>query len=274
MFDNNMELKQLLQLTIEASVAAGKKILHVYNTRDFDVEFKADDSPLTTADELAHECIAKRLSKTPYPILSEEGKSIPYSERKNWGTFWLVDPLDGTKEFIKRNGEFTVNIALIENGVPTMGVVYAPYLADLYFGTSKFGAYKVENLAADSETEDLQVDNLMKRGFILPQTCEGRSYTIVGSRSHMNKATEEFINELADKHEHVEFVSKGSSLKLCMIAEGKADIYPRFAPTMEWDTGAGQAIVEAAGYKVLLHESDQPLRYNKEDLTNPWFIAK
>jgi len=274
MLENNLELKQLLQLAIESSVCAGKKILHVYNTRNFDVEFKADDSPLTTADELAHECIARKLSNTEYPILSEEGKSIPFKERKQWNIFWLVDPLDGTKEFIKRNGEFTVNIALIKNGVPIMGVIYAPYLADLYFGALKFGAYKVENLAADTPKEDLNIDELMKRGFMLPQTCEERSFTIVGSRSHMNKTTEDFINDLADSHEHVEFISKGSSLKLCMIAEGKADIYPRFAPTMEWDTGAGQAIVEAAGYKVNIYEQEDPLRYNKEDLTNPWFISK
>lgn len=274
MLQNNVELKQLLQLAINASIVAGRKIMHVYNTRNFDVEFKADDSPLTTADQLAHEAISKYLIKTPYPVLSEEGKNIAYEERKLWDTFWLVDPLDGTKEFIKRNGEFTVNIALIENGIPTVGIVYAPYVAELFFGAKKFGAYKVENLAYDTPNSDLHIDELMKRGIILPEKCEGRTYTIVGSRSHMNVATEKFINELADSHERVDFVSKGSSLKLCMIAEGKADIYPRFAPTMEWDTAAGHALVEAAGFVVNTYETDEPLRYNKEVLTNPWFIAK
>lgn len=253
-------MEDLVALTIEAAVAAGKEIMEVYDS-DFAVEHKADQSPLTLADKKGHLKIMEFLKDTDYPVLSEEGKHLPYSERKKWNRFWLVDPLDGTKEFVKRNGEFTVNIALIENGVPVMGVIYVPVKDTLYHG-SETGAFKIENYTTDPS----------KKALPLPK--ENRSYTVVGSRSHMSAETEAFFEEMKQKHGDVEVLAVGSSLKLCMVAEGKADAYPRYAPTMEWDTGAGDAIARAAGFQVLQYQSDQALLYNKEELLNPWFIVR
>jgi len=185
----------------------------------------------------------------------------------NWSQLWIVDPLDGTKEFIKRNGEFTVNIALVENGRPILGVVYVPVTGELYLGTKGQGAVK---LIIDSEAE-LSSEHL-SQGKSIPIKME-RQFTAVGSRSHMNVETEDFLKTYREKHGEVAILSKGSSLKMCMVAEGLADVYPRFAPTMEWDTAAGQAVVEAAGFSMLEKESRLPLRYNKEDLLNPHFIV-
>jgi 3'(2'), 5'-bisphosphate nucleotidase len=254
-------MKQLLNLAIEAAVAAGAEILDVYES-DFAVEHKEDKSPLTLADKRGHLKIMSYLEKTDYPILSEEGKHLLYEERKNWSRFWLVDPLDGTKEFVKRNGEFTVNIALIENGVPVMGVIYVPVKDTLYYGSEE-GAFKVEGYSSASGVPQE-----------MPLPKEDRSYTVVGSRSHMSAETETFFEEMKTQHGAVEVLAVGSSLKLCMVAEGKADAYPRYAPTMEWDTGAGHAIALAAGFQVLQYNSNEDLKYNKEDLLNPWFLVK
>lgn len=254
-------MKELLNLAIEAAVAAGAEILAVYDS-DFAVEHKADKSPLTLADKRGHLKIMSYLEKTDYPILSEEGKHLHYEERKSWSRFWLVDPLDGTKEFVKRNGEFTVNIALIENGTPIMGVIYVPVKDTLYYGSEE-GAYKVEGYSSGSVTPQK-----------MPLPKGNRSFTVVGSRSHMSAETEAFFEEMKTQHGSVEVIAVGSSLKLCMVAEGKADAYPRYAPTMEWDTGAGHAIALAAGFKVLQYNSNKDLRYNKEDFLNPWFLVK
>ncbi len=253
----------------------------IYNN-EIQVEYKDDKSPLTLADKRSNEVIIEYLKETPYPILSEEGKSIPYSERKYWERFWLVDPLDGTKEFIKRNGEFTVNIALIENGIPIIGVIYVPVTDYLYFASKERGAYLVNDHNMDIEF-DLQINdpeeaNEMKivkhSGIKLPIKNNGRPYTVVASRSHLSAETETFINDLKAKHGEVELISSGSSLKLCLVAEGKADVYPRLAPTMEWDTAAGQAIAECAGKKVFDFATGLPMTYNKENLLNPYFIVQ
>jgi len=253
-------MKSYLEIAIEAAVAAGNEILEVYES-DFTVEHKDDKSPLTLADKRGHLKIMSFLEGTPYPVLSEEGKHLSYDERKQWNCFWLVDPLDGTKEFIKRNGEFTVNIALVENGVPVMGVIYVPVKDTLYVG-SEDGAFKYEAYATG---------NSLKQSLPLPKG--NRQYTLVGSRSHMTAATELFFEEKKKEHGSVEVLTVGSSLKLCMVAEGKADAYPRCAPTMEWDTGAGHAIALAAGFNVTQYNTTEPLIYNKEDLLNPWFLV-
>ncbi len=270
-------LQELLSIGIKAAVLAGKEIMEIYNN-DFTVEFKDDKSPLTEADKNAHLKIVAQLSETGLPILSEEGKSISYEERNKWKIFWLVDPLDGTKEFVKRNGEFTVNIALIKNNVPVIGVIYAPVLNVLYFSAEGIGAFKFEAdydyLSHLIQTNNIS-DRLIKLSTSLPIKDLERPYTVVASRSHMSDETIAFIDELKTKHGELNLISKGSSLKLCLVAEGSADVYPRFAPTMEWDTAAGNAIALAAGLTVTNgHDRINPISYNKESLLNPWFIVQ
>lgn len=252
------DLNHLLPHAIAAAREAGKAILEVYSS-DFAVEHKDDKSPLTLADKRSHEVIEKRLSAldSAIPILSEEGKGIPYEERKNWEYFWLVDPLDGTKEFVKRNGEFTVNIALIHRSRPVLGVIYVPVTDTLYHGHEGGGSFREKDGAA------IKLPAWTKRG----------RFTIVGSRSHAGRELADFVEEMKKKHGDVDFIASGSSLKLCLVAEGRADIYPRLGPTMEWDTAAGQAIAEQAGCPVTRHDTGEPLRYNKENLLNPWFLV-
>jgi 3'(2'), 5'-bisphosphate nucleotidase len=214
----NEKIKELLKVAIRAGVEAGSAVCEVYNN-EFDVEFKDDKSPLTLADTNANKIIESYLEKTEYPILSEEGRDIPYSERKKWEYFWMVDPLDGTKEFVKRNGEFTVNIALIHNGTPVLGVVVAPVLRDLYFASELTGAVKVGNISmVDSFSTGL--DELMKSGTKLPVDKSEDIFRVMGSKSHMTKETESFIRELEKEYANIEIISKGSSLKICMVAEG------------------------------------------------------
>jgi len=265
-------MKDLLLIAITAAIKAGKEIKTIYNQDDFDVKLKSDNSPLTIADKTAHEVIIKELEQTNIPILSEEGKDIPFEQRSKWEKYWLVDPLDGTKEFIKRNGEFTVNIALINNKVPVAGVIYVPVTKDLYFSEDSLGAFKSINV--DLDTDISNIDNLIQTSFKLPFIEDNEVYTVVGSRSHMNEETEEFISKLKSEHGEIDFMSKGSSLKICMVAEGIANIYPRFAPTMEWDTAAGHAIALGAGCRVTKSDESSPVVYNKENLLNPWFIVK
>lgn len=255
----------LIQI-INASIKSGKEILEVYNS-EFAIEHKDDKSPLTEADKRAHLAIVAALEKIGLPILSEEGKHMDYAERKNWDKFWMVDPLDGTKEFIKRNGEFTVNIALIEDGKATMGVIYVPVTKTLYFADKL--AYKIENFTSETTS----INELLGNADQLPLSQTRTNYVVVGSRSHMSEETEAFINEQKEKHTQVDILSKGSSLKLCMVAEGAADAYPRFAPTMEWDTAAGQAIAVASGAKVINWDTKELMEYNKENLLNSWFLV-
>lgn len=262
----------LLRIATDAAISAGEAIMEVYTspTANWEVERKADNSPLTLADRRSHAVIAPALEATGIPVLSEEGAHLPFEARKEWRRLWVVDPLDGTKEFIKRNGEFTVNIALVEDGVPVLGVIYVPVTRDLYVG-SPAGAFKNgQPIHAGAATP----------------------FTAVASRSHLSAETQEYIDSLRAEHPDLTMVSAGSSLKLCLVAEGKADVYPRFAPTMEWDTAAGHAICRAAGcevYRIDAAGTDgdnglrnqlqntallSPLVYNKPDLHNPWFIVK
>ncbi|MFY9141756.1 3'(2'),5'-bisphosphate nucleotidase CysQ [Sulfuricurvum sp.] len=251
-------LKQIdINDIISIAQKAGDAIMEVY-AKDFDVEYKDDKSPITEADKIANGIIENGLLalSIQFPILSEEGKEVLDEERKGWEYFWMVDPLDGTKEFIKKNGEFTVNIALIHNGFPVLGVVYAPALNELYWAKQGNGAFK------NNERLPLYInqntDKLLR---------------IVASKSHLSSETQKYIDNLAKSTEKIECISKGSSLKLCMIADGSADIYPRLAPTMEWDTAAADAILREAGGATMIWEMEAYLKYNKINLLNPWFIC-
>jgi 3'(2'), 5'-bisphosphate nucleotidase len=249
---------QYLAPAISAAEQASQAILEIYNSGDFQAEAKDDNSPLTLADKKGHEIIEAILKETKLPILSEEGRDIPYEERKNWDYFWMVDPLDGTKEFVNRNGEFTVNIALIYKHKPVLGVVAVPVTGELFYAVQGGGVWlkTADNLKQFSKAsrKDLSMPGLR----------------VVASRSHMNDQTENFINSLASPT----LISKGSSLKFLLLVEGKADIYPRFAPTMEWDTAAAHAIVNEAGLRVYEDKASTELKYNKENLLNPYFFVR
>jgi 3'(2'), 5'-bisphosphate nucleotidase len=247
----------MIEELIRLSKEAGNEILKIYNDPSLSghVDYKSDDSPLTKADTASNEVLIKGLEQVEghYPILSEEEKHQSYDIRKDWDTFWLVDPLDGTKEFINRNGEFTVNIALIKNGIPVLGIIYVPVTDIVYWG-DETGAYKVDMNGQST----IHVNN----------SKENR--IAVRSKSHASEEEEEIL----DKYNATDSISVGSSLKFCMVAEGKADIYYRHGPTMEWDTGAGQAILQAAGGKVYFGSTEDNLfRYNKENLLNGSFLC-
>jgi 3'(2'), 5'-bisphosphate nucleotidase len=252
-----IDVKALLEPVKRIAAQAGERILKIYDTA-FEVNKKADDSPLTTADLASHEIIVAGLQAlTPdIPILSEESAALPFSERSQWNLFWLVDPLDGTKEFVKRNGEFTVNIALIQNHEPILGVVQIPVTGLCYFATRDQGAFRQ---APDRPAQRIAISTL----------GEEAAVRVVGSRTHAGEKLQAFVARLG---EHT-FVPKGSSLKFCLVAEGKADIYPRLGPTSEWDTAAAQCVVEAAGGQVLT-VSGERLSYNtKDSLLNPYFLV-
>lgn len=263
-----MKTYELIDIAINAALLAGKKIMDVYASNDFGVTEKDDSSPLTRADREAHLQISKILQTTQIPVLSEEGIHLPFAERKLWKTFWLVDPLDGTKEFISRNDEFTVNIALIREKQPIAGVIYIPVSGELYVGIVGSGAWKITN-----PEPDCTVELISQLGTKLPLTKTTDVFIVAASRTHLDDETIAFIQNLKILHPELKIVRKGSSLKFCMIAEGTADIYPRFGPTMEWDTAAGHAIVEASGKNVFFTDQNTEIYYNKENLMNPYFIA-
>ncbi|MBB6461004.1 3'(2'),5'-bisphosphate nucleotidase CysQ [Flammeovirga kamogawensis] len=249
-----MNLEELSEDCMTIAIEAGHAILEIYKQDDLGVEIKSDDSPLTLADKASHEVIMKGLSKFDYPILSEEGKEMSYDERKDWTTYWCVDPLDGTKEFINRNGEFTVNIALISDKKPVLGIIYVPVKDTIYIGIDGVGAKKGEDGILDP---------------IKVKWKDGNRIA-VRSKSHANPAEEEVL----EKYNVTDAMSVGSSLKFCMVAEGKADVYYRHGPTMEWDTAAGQAVVEAAGGTVYKgNTEDELFTYNKENLLNGSFLV-
>ena len=246
----------LIKSVKSIAVEAGSAIMNVYRA-DYDIQIKADSSPVTDADKKANTIIANKLNQlTPdIPILSEEGRNIPFSERSNWTSFWLIDPLDGTKEFIKKNDEFTVNIALIENGKPIFGVVYAPALEILYWGVVGVGAYKKDKKSLEIKINVLDALN--------------NPVVVAESRSHPSERMNTFMGQFKES----EVRPMGSSLKVCLVADGSVHLYPRLGPTMEWDTGAAHAILKASGGEVIIHGTNEPLRYNKENLLNPEFIA-
>jgi 3'(2'), 5'-bisphosphate nucleotidase len=246
----------VLPTIVEIARAAGDAIMQVYALDDHGTTHKEDNSPLTLADRAAHDCIVARLAQfePATPILSEEAEAMPYAQRRTWKRFWLVDPLDGTKEFIKRNGEFTVNIALVENDVPVLGVVHAPALNLTYFAAAGEGAFRSENGA---DAQRISVSDYRSSGL-----------RVVASRSHAGEIMPRFLAALDDPP----CVSKGSSLKLCLVADGSANLYPRFGPTMEWDIAAAYAVVVGAGGSITDTDGDV-LAFNKADLHNPHFVV-
>lgn len=252
-----------IDLLKEIARGAGDEILDVYGA-EFSVDVKEDKSPLTEADRRSHAWIESALEKhyPEIPIISEESTPEAFEERKDWEYFWLVDPLDGTKEFIKRNGEFTVNIALIRKDTPVLGVVYQPVGENLYWASSGAGAWK--SVAGGDAMEISGGDHYLEK----------EKVQVVASRSHLTDDVKRFVEALEESGKTVSFLSAGSSLKLCLVAEGLADVYPRLGPTMEWDTGAAHAIALEAGRKVVCHETGEPLRYNKENLLNPYFLVE
>ena len=265
-----MVINPIFQLAIMSSVTAGKRIMQIYDKEDFRIINKKDNSPLTLADKESNHIINKALNTTGIPIISEENVQIPFEKRKTWNECWIVDPLDGTKEFIKKNGEFTVNMAFVNNGAPQFGVIYAPALNLFYYAdVTQKKAFKVYI----SETNEDITDILEKSQEIHPD-LSAKKLKVVGSRSHMNEETNRYIQNLKlSTNKEVEIVSKGSSLKFCLMAEGKANVYPRFGPTMEWDTAAGQAICEAVGLRCVSTETNKTMTYNRENLLNGSFIV-
>lgn len=263
---------QFLPTIIKAAVLSGNAALEVYK-QDFSVTEKPDQTPLTLADTRSHAIISKALQSTDIPVLSEEGAEVPFNERKHWRQLWIVDPLDGTKEFVKKNGEFTINIALVENHVPIMGVIYVPVFSRLYYGIYEKGAYRAD-IVNPENIENIDPERIIENAIpVSIKINTSRTYTIVGSRSHLTPEVEAFVEEKKRDHGHVEFITAGSSLKFCQVAEGNADIYPRLGPTMEWDTAAGHVIARAAGARVYRHDTGEELLYNKENLKNPWFVV-
>lgn len=248
---------------IKISRLAGLEILKIYK-EDFEVYNKQDESPLTKADKNANDIIIKHLTELypDIPYISEEVKNLDFSERKNWEYCWIIDPLDGTKEFVKKNGEFTVNIALVKNGKPVLGVVYIPVEDTYFFAEENKGAFK-------------QIGN--NEALLLPKKADNsikQKLIVVASRSHLSEAVVSYVDALKDKGKEIEFVSAGSSLKFCLVAEGKADIYPRLAPTMEWDTAAAHVVCTEVGIQVIDNNTNKELKYNKENLLNPYFVVK
>jgi len=251
-----IDLEEIKSITKKA----GEAIMEIYE-KDFSIDYKDDKSPLTEADIKANDIICAALSSLypEIPLMSEENKEIAYDDRKGWDYYWCIDPIDGTKEFIKKNDEFTINIALIHKSVPVLGVVFAPALGEMYSAKKGEGAFK----------------NNKKLPLIMNNKPE-ESLKVVASKSHLSEETQDFINDLSKTTEHIEQVSKGSSLKLVMVAEGEADIYPRLAPTMEWDTAAADAVVRESGKMTYQFDTEDkvPLLYNKENLLNPWFVVQ
>lgn len=266
-FENNV-----IERAIKASVLAGVEILKVYASGDAQIWTKDDKSPLTEADIKSNDKIVAELTDLGIPILSEESKQDEYSVRKDWDKLWLIDPLDGTKEFIKRNGEFTVNIALVESTKSVAGVIFVPVLGDLYVGEQGVGAYKT---TLGSNWIDRDVDELLAtvKWVRLDAACSNSKTTLVVSKSHYSDETKKFVDDVESIFGECDAVSAGSSLKLCLVASAKAHIYPRFAPTMEWDTAAGHALLKAMGGNVLEYPSMKEMTYNREDLLNKWFIG-
>ena len=269
---NQQERAYLLPFAFNAAVRAGAEIMKVYNNREgYDIEVKRDNTPLTVADRLAHNKIKEVLGETRIPILSEEGREMLYDERKNWDMFWLVDPLDGTIEFIKGNNEFTVNIALMADNECVGAIVYVPYLGKMYFAERGCGAMLLEGIVPD-ENANYTNQDIRSKAQILPlESAAHDKFRIAVSRSHQTAETADFVEQMRKIHSEVEIIEQGSSYKFCLMAEGVIDYYPRTTTTYEWDTAAAELILAEAGGKTHSLPDHKALQYNKENLHNPWF---
>ncbi|MCU4176528.1 3'(2'),5'-bisphosphate nucleotidase CysQ [Carboxylicivirga sp. N1Y90] len=263
-------MHQSTMLALKAAIAGGQATMMVYNRGEVKVMLKNDQSPLTEADIESNLVIERLLQTSNLPVLSEEGKLLSYEERKGWHTLWIVDPIDGTKEFVKRSGEFTVNIALVEDGKPILGVIVAPALNTVYWGDES-GAYK--SMLHKNWLKKTAMDVVTDLSPIKLPCKTTDQFTVVRSVSHYSDETKEYMQMLDEEIPNSASLSIGSSLKMCVLAEGGAHLYPRLGPTMEWDTAAGQAILEASGGQLFDWTTKESLRYNREELLNPWFIA-
>jgi len=263
------QIPLLFETALSAILEASAEIMKIYGQNQFDLKYKSDESPVTQADIKSSEIICKYLEKTGLPIICEETNIEDYTTRKSWEYFWLVDPLDGTKEFISRNGEFTINVALVHLKMPILGLLTIPAKGLLYWGDKQNGAYRIKL----SDIHQIDYNELCQKAVKLPIVKKTKSLRVMVSRSHLDDKTMDYIQELRTKHKKVECISAGSSLKFCYIAEGEADIYLRFSPTMEWDTAAGHAIIEASGAYMVQMPSKSAFYYNKKSLRNEGFIV-
>jgi 3'(2'), 5'-bisphosphate nucleotidase len=270
---DNETFTELFQSAFRAAIIAGKRILEIFNAEDFQVSMKSDNSPLSSADKEAHEIIKHLLLNSRIPILSEEGRDMQFEERKSWDILWIVDPLDGTRQFIQKREEFTVNIALVVGGNPLFGVVYAPAIGDMYFGIKDMGSFKIAIENRDLQTYSFrQIITESKK--LDPSSKTTGKYTILASYNHVNKETLEYIANMRKTYPDVEVKKVGSSLKMCMLADGIGDVYVRYTDTYEWDTAAAQTILEGVGWSINALDTNEPLTYNKESLLNPYFICE
>ena len=268
-------MNELLHSAIKAAINAGHDILKIYDT-NFKVEIKQDNTPVTMADKAASKSIINSLSSFNIPFICEEENIVNYETRKNWQKLWLIDPLDGTKEFIKRNGEFTVNIALIEYDKPVIGVIYSPVFKNLFFALNGLGSFKINphNVISLINTNKLDcLKTILNSAQQLPTVNKPKNYTVVASRSHLSTELNSHIKQLESKKGTINLINTGSSLKMCLVADGEANEYPRFGTTMEWDTAAGHCILNNANGTIISTETNLPLTYNKQNLKNPNFIA-
>ena len=262
----------LLPCAFNAAVRAGAEIMKVYhNSESYDIKVKSDNTPLTIADRLAHNKIKEVLGSTRIPILSEEGREMLYDERKNWDMFWLVDPLDGTIEFIKGNNEFTVNIALMSENECVGAIVYVPYLGKAYFAEQGCGAMLLEGVYPDENANYTNRDIRSKAQMLPLSSATHDKFRIAVSRSHQTAETAEYVEKMRKMHPEIDIIEQGSSYKFCLMAEGAIDYYPRTTTTYEWDTAAAELILVESGGLVRSLPDHRPLRYNKENLHNPWF---
>lgn len=271
-----MDFHVFLNFAIKAALNAGNEILKIYET-NFSVEIKNDNTPVTIADKKASETIINTLRHLEIPIISEEETLCDYLIRKNWDRLWLIDPLDGTKEFVKRSGEFTVNIALIENKKPVIGVIYSPVFKDMYYAAKGIGGYKISEESLNEEIDKNQtnfIESVLSQSEKLPNQALPKKYTVVASRSHLNRDINKHLEKLKNIFGEVDMINVGSSIKQCWIAEGKAHEYLRLGTTMEWDTAAGQCIIEQSGGQIIDLETNAPLLYNKSTMKNNFFVAK
>ncbi|MBR4999609.1 MAG: 3'(2'),5'-bisphosphate nucleotidase CysQ [Rikenellaceae bacterium] len=272
---DNIQADFFFESAFNAALRAGTGIMEIYNgEQEFLVNLKSDNTPITEADKRSHETIKDYLSRTRIPLMSEEGRDLLYEERCSWDLYWLVDPLDGTLEFIKRTGEFTINIALMVNNRPAIGVVYVPLSGKIYFAIEGRGAWKRIGMTPNPNAQ-MNISEIMRGAEPLPQTDGANSPKVVAlSRSHISPDTHVVVDSLKEKFGEVEILTQGSSLKLCLVAEGTVDIYPRTTPTSEWDTAAGECILAEAGGSIRELEHNSTLNYNKPSLINPNFICK
>ena len=274
MIDDNIR-EYLLAEQLNAAVRAGAEIMKIYNgSGDYHISLKSDHMPITIADRLAHDSIKRSLGATRIPILSEEGRSMLYEERCNWELFWLVDPLDGTVEFIKGNNEFTVNIALMENNICISGIVYVPYHNKMYIAERGRGAWVMHDIAPNADAAYTIQEIYDNRKPLPLKDATHDTFRVAVSRSHQTPETHAHIETLYAQHPTIEIVEQGSSYKFCLLAEGSVDYYVRTTTTSEWDTAAGELILTESGGMTYNYATGEPLAYNKEVLDNPWFIAR